>query len=161
VVGLEAPRDESRESAGLILEVAKAEQIIDAKVIDFMQWLASRDAVPTIRALRDQGERARRHEVERVRERGERGQDGEGPQADPREAVDPGREREPGEDEDRAGQARYDHADDADQDQPGGQEPEDERAGRPGHGVRQPRSGVTTSFQTRRAPAALYGMGHV
>jgi len=46
--------------------VAKAEQIIDAKVIDFMQWLASRDAVPTIRALRDQGERARRHEVERA-----------------------------------------------------------------------------------------------
>jgi len=46
--------------------VAKAEQIINAKVIDFMQWLSSRDAVPTIRALRDQGERARRHEVERA-----------------------------------------------------------------------------------------------
>jgi len=46
--------------------VTKAEQIIDAKVIDFMQWLASREAVPTIRALRDQGERTRRHEVERA-----------------------------------------------------------------------------------------------
>jgi glutamyl-tRNA reductase len=46
--------------------VTKAEEIIGAKVIDFMQWLASREAVPTIRALRDQAERARRHEVERA-----------------------------------------------------------------------------------------------
>jgi glutamyl-tRNA reductase len=46
--------------------VSKAEQIIDAKVIDFMHWLGGREAVPTIRALRDQAERARRHEVERA-----------------------------------------------------------------------------------------------
>ena len=46
--------------------VTKAEEIIDAKVIDFMQWLGGREAVPTIRALRDQAERARRHEVERA-----------------------------------------------------------------------------------------------
>jgi glutamyl-tRNA reductase len=46
--------------------VSHAEQIIDAKVIDFMQWLAARESVPTIRALRDQAERARRHELERA-----------------------------------------------------------------------------------------------
>jgi glutamyl-tRNA reductase len=58
--------------------VGKAEQIIDAKVIDFMQWLATREAVPTIRALRDQAERARRHEVERaLRRLAKGGQPGE------------------------------------------------------------------------------------
>ena len=46
--------------------VSHAEEIIDAKVVDFMNWLAAREAVPTIRALRDQAERARRHEVERA-----------------------------------------------------------------------------------------------
>jgi glutamyl-tRNA reductase len=46
--------------------VLKAEEIIDAKVIDFMHWLGGREAVPTIRALRDQAERARRHAVERA-----------------------------------------------------------------------------------------------
>jgi glutamyl-tRNA reductase len=54
--------------------VVKAEEIIDAKVIDFMHWLAGREAVPTIRALRDQAERARRHAVEhalRLLRRGE------------------------------------------------------------------------------------------
>jgi glutamyl-tRNA reductase len=47
-------------------EVVKAEEIIDTKVVDFMRWLSSREAVPTIRALRDQAERARRNEVERA-----------------------------------------------------------------------------------------------
>ena len=47
-------------------EVVKAEEIIDSKVVDFMQWLGSREAVPTIRALRDQAERARRNEVDRA-----------------------------------------------------------------------------------------------
>jgi len=46
--------------------VLKAEEIIDAKVTDFMHWLGGREAVPTIRALRDQAERARRHAVERA-----------------------------------------------------------------------------------------------
>ena len=46
--------------------VGKAEAIIDAGVDDFMHWLGTRAAVPTIRALRDQAERARRHEVERA-----------------------------------------------------------------------------------------------
>jgi glutamyl-tRNA reductase len=49
-----------------LASVDKAEQIIGAKVLDFMQWLGARDAVPTIRALRDQAERARRHELERA-----------------------------------------------------------------------------------------------
>jgi glutamyl-tRNA reductase len=46
--------------------VDKAEAIIDAGVTDFMRWLGMREAVPTIRALRDQAERTRRHEVERA-----------------------------------------------------------------------------------------------
>ncbi|MFZ5558895.1 MAG: glutamyl-tRNA reductase [Pseudomonadota bacterium] len=46
--------------------VARAEAIIDTNVTGFMQWLESREMVPTIRALRDQAERNRRHEVERA-----------------------------------------------------------------------------------------------
>jgi glutamyl-tRNA reductase len=46
--------------------VAQAEAIISAGVHDFMHWLVTREVVPTIRALRDQAERARRHEVERA-----------------------------------------------------------------------------------------------
>jgi glutamyl-tRNA reductase len=54
--------------------VDKAEAIIDAGVTDFMQWLGMREAVPTIRALRDQAERTRRHEVERALRRLGRGE---------------------------------------------------------------------------------------
>ncbi|MEO8442390.1 MAG: glutamyl-tRNA reductase [Betaproteobacteria bacterium] len=50
---------DKRESA-----VAQAEAIIETQVGDFMQWLDNRELVPTIRALRDEAERARRHEVE-------------------------------------------------------------------------------------------------
>lgn len=50
-----------RESA-----VAQAEAIIETQVGDFMQWLDNRELVPTIRALRDDAERARRAEVERA-----------------------------------------------------------------------------------------------
>ncbi len=46
--------------------VAQAEAIIDSNVINFMHWLESRELVPTIRALRDQAERYRRHELERA-----------------------------------------------------------------------------------------------
>lgn len=49
-----------------LASVEKAERIIGAKVQDFMQWLGARAAVPTIRALRDQAERARRNELERA-----------------------------------------------------------------------------------------------
>ncbi|SER66992.1 glutamyl-tRNA reductase [Nitrosomonas sp. Nm51] len=55
--------------------VAQAEAIIDNNVIDFMRWLATRELVPTIRALRDQGERYRRHELERASKLLARGED--------------------------------------------------------------------------------------
>jgi glutamyl-tRNA reductase len=46
--------------------VKEAEVIIDSGVANFMQWMESREVVPTIRALRDHAERYRRHEVERA-----------------------------------------------------------------------------------------------
>jgi glutamyl-tRNA reductase len=46
--------------------VAQAEAIINANVHAFMHWLENRELVPTIRALRDQVERMRRHELERA-----------------------------------------------------------------------------------------------
>lgn len=46
--------------------VNQAETIIDSNVSDFMQWVSARQAVPTIRALRDQAERFRRHELVRA-----------------------------------------------------------------------------------------------
>jgi len=46
--------------------VAQAEAIIDSNVINFMHWLESRELVPTIRALRNQAEHYRRHELERA-----------------------------------------------------------------------------------------------
>ena len=55
---------EGRDSRAAAL--SEAEHIIDVKVGDFMQWLGGREAVPTIRALRDQAERARRHEMDRA-----------------------------------------------------------------------------------------------
>jgi glutamyl-tRNA reductase len=55
--------------------VAQAEVIIETEVGDFMRWLGNRELVPTIRALRDSGERARRHEMERALRRLARGED--------------------------------------------------------------------------------------
>ncbi len=55
--------------------VAEAEAIIDHKVQDFLHWLENREAVPSIRALRDQAERARRHEMDRAVRRLARGED--------------------------------------------------------------------------------------
>jgi glutamyl-tRNA reductase len=49
--------------------VAQAEVIIENQVSDFMHWLDNRELVPTIRALRDSAERARRHELERAQRR--------------------------------------------------------------------------------------------
>lgn len=46
--------------------VAQAETIIESNVSDFMRWMATREMVPTIRALRDQAERFRRHELARA-----------------------------------------------------------------------------------------------
>jgi glutamyl-tRNA reductase len=55
--------------------VAQAEVIIENQVTDFMHWLGNRELVPTIRALRDSAERARRHELERAAKRLARGDD--------------------------------------------------------------------------------------
>ncbi len=52
---------DSRQSA-----VAQAETIIDSNVVNFMRWMASRELVPTIRALRDQAERYKRQELARA-----------------------------------------------------------------------------------------------
>ena len=54
---------------------AEAEIIIDVRVDNFMHWLETREAVPTIRALRDHADRVRRHEVERALKQIARGED--------------------------------------------------------------------------------------
>jgi glutamyl-tRNA reductase len=46
--------------------VAQAEAIIDTQVGSFLHWMESRELVPTIRALRDSAEEARRGELERA-----------------------------------------------------------------------------------------------
>ena len=52
---------ESRQAA-----VVEAETIIDTRLENFLHWVEARDAVPTIRALRDHAERMRRHELDRA-----------------------------------------------------------------------------------------------
>jgi glutamyl-tRNA reductase len=61
---------ESRQAA-----VVEAEAIIDTQVASFLHWVDSRETVPTIRALRDSAERARRHEVEHALKMLHRGDD--------------------------------------------------------------------------------------
>lgn len=46
--------------------VEEAEAIIAVRVDGFMRWMETREAVPTIRALRDHAERLRRHEMEKA-----------------------------------------------------------------------------------------------
>jgi glutamyl-tRNA reductase len=46
--------------------VHDAEVIIDSGVANFIHWMESREVVPTIRALRDNAERHRRHEMEKA-----------------------------------------------------------------------------------------------
>jgi len=55
--------------------VEQAEAIIETQVGQFMHWMAAREAVPLIRALREQAEQARRHEVERALRLLHRGED--------------------------------------------------------------------------------------
>jgi len=55
--------------------VAEAEVIIENHVTDFMHWLGTRELVPTIRALRDSADRARRHALERAQRKLARGDD--------------------------------------------------------------------------------------
>ncbi len=53
----------------------QAEAIIETRVRSFMDWMQSRETVPTIRALRDHAERFRRQELERAAKRLARGDD--------------------------------------------------------------------------------------
>jgi glutamyl-tRNA reductase len=55
--------------------VQQAEAIIDAQVGNFLHWMESRDMVPLIRGLRDQGEHARRAELDRAMRMLARGDD--------------------------------------------------------------------------------------
>lgn len=54
-------------------QVIQAEAIIETSVQDFLQWMGTREFVPTIRSLRDHAERHRRHELEHARRLLERG----------------------------------------------------------------------------------------
>lgn len=53
----------------------EAETIIKIGVDNFMHWLQTRNGVPTIRALRDQADRLRRHELEKAHKQLARGDD--------------------------------------------------------------------------------------
>jgi glutamyl-tRNA reductase len=53
----------------------QAEAIIESQVGQFMHWMAARASVPLIRSLRDQGEAARRQELERAQRMLARGDD--------------------------------------------------------------------------------------
>lgn len=55
--------------------VEQAEAIIHSGVVSFMQWLETREVVPTIRAFRDQTEQLRRNEMARALAALERGED--------------------------------------------------------------------------------------
>ena len=61
---------DSRQSA-----VVEAEAIISARVGDFVDWIHTRDVVPTIRLLRDHAEQYRQTELERARRALARGDD--------------------------------------------------------------------------------------
>ena len=63
---------DSRQVAAL-----QAETIIETRVHNFMEWMHSRETVPTIRALRDHAERQRRLELERAMKQLARGDDPE------------------------------------------------------------------------------------
>jgi glutamyl-tRNA reductase len=61
---------QSREAAA-----REAEKIIDVQVLNFMHWIRGLDAVPTIRALREQADAVRERELKRARTRLARGED--------------------------------------------------------------------------------------
>lgn len=52
---------ENRQTAAV-----EAEMIVESRVENFMQWFKKRDAVPTIKALRDQAENMRKAELEKA-----------------------------------------------------------------------------------------------
>lgn len=66
---VEAGREERR------LAAEAAEAIITERTREFLAWLEQRETVPVVRALRDHGERARRHALEAAMKRLGRGDD--------------------------------------------------------------------------------------
>jgi glutamyl-tRNA reductase len=56
-------------------QIEQAEALITTQVAEFMHWLDARRAVPTVRALRDHGERIRRHELDKAVKRLAHGDD--------------------------------------------------------------------------------------
>jgi glutamyl-tRNA reductase len=54
--------------------VVQAEAIIDSQVGQFMRWMDARASVPLVRALREQAEAARHHELERALKRLQQGE---------------------------------------------------------------------------------------
>ena len=69
-------KDVVQESVQSRAEAAReAEKIIDTRVIDFMQWVRSLDAVPTIRVLRENAAALRDVELRRAQRRLARGED--------------------------------------------------------------------------------------
>lgn len=61
---------ENRQEAAL-----SAEMIVAARVEGFMQWVKKRDAIPTIKALRDQAETVRKNELEKALKLMQKGED--------------------------------------------------------------------------------------
>ena len=61
---------QSRETAA-----REAEKIIDVQVLNFMRWIHGLDAVPTIRALREQADSLRERELKRAHQKLARGED--------------------------------------------------------------------------------------
>jgi glutamyl-tRNA reductase len=55
--------------------VSEAESIITRGVSEFMEWMSAREAVPAIRAFREQAEEIRQHELERALRALARGED--------------------------------------------------------------------------------------
>ena len=68
--GIVQENRDARQSA-----VEEAEAIISERVVDFVDWIHTRDVVPTIRLLRDHGEKYRQVELERARRALARGDD--------------------------------------------------------------------------------------
>jgi len=61
-------KDVVQENLKSRMEAAReAESIIDLQVVNFMDWLRSQEAVPTIRTLRDRSEALSKEELERAR----------------------------------------------------------------------------------------------
>ena len=70
LAGIVSANLDSRRSA-----LEQAEAIIDSQVGQFMHWMRLREGVPLIRALREEADAARRHELEQALKALARGED--------------------------------------------------------------------------------------